>query len=82
MSTATWGKLTSQVTELYERDYNSAWDDLLNDLEIVSFSTVQQYTDELGILVGPTSPLRGLLKTVVEQHVAGDGGRAGGRGAG
>jgi type VI secretion system protein ImpL len=67
MSTATWGKLTSQVTELYERDYNRAWDDLLNDLEIVSFSTVQQYTDELGILVGPTSPLRGLLKTVVDQ---------------
>jgi type VI secretion system protein ImpL len=67
MSTATWGKLTSQVTELYERDYNRAWDDLLNDLEIVSFSTVQQYTEELGILVGPTSPLRGLLKTVVDQ---------------
>jgi type VI secretion system protein ImpL len=67
LSTATWGKLTSQVTELYERDYNRAWDDLLNDLEIVSFSTVQQYTDELGILVGPTSPLRGLLKTVVDQ---------------
>ena len=39
---------------------------LLNDIEIVSFSTVQQYADELGILAGPTSPLRGLLKTVVD----------------
>ena len=67
MSAASWAKLTSQVTELYERDYNKAWDDLLNDLEIVSFSTVSQYADELSILVGPTSPLRGLLKTVVEQ---------------
>ena len=60
-------KLTSQVTELYERDYDKAWDELLNDLEIVQFSTVQQYSDELSILVGPTSPLRGLLKTVVDQ---------------
>ena len=66
MSAASWAKLTSQVTELYERDYDNAWDQLLNDLEIVPFSTVQQYTDELGILVGPTSPLRGLLKTVVD----------------
>jgi type VI secretion system protein ImpL len=67
MSAASWAKLTSQVTELYERDYTRAWDELLNDLEIVSFSTVQQYTDELGILIGPVSPLKGLLKTVVEQ---------------
>ena len=74
-------KLTSQVTDLYERDYNSAWDDLLNDLEIVSFSTVQQYADALGILVGPTSPLRGTPEDRRRQHVAGGGGRAGGRGA-
>jgi hypothetical protein len=26
MSAASWAKLTSQVTELYERDYNRAWD--------------------------------------------------------
>jgi type VI secretion system protein ImpL len=67
MSAASWPKLTSQVTELYERDYNRYWDELLNDLEIVQFSTVQQYSDELTILVGPVSPLRGLLKTVVDQ---------------
>jgi type VI secretion system protein ImpL len=66
LSAASFLKLTSQVTELYERDYDNTWDALLNDLEIVPFSTVQQYTDELGILVGPTSPLRGLLKTVVD----------------
>jgi type VI secretion system protein ImpL len=66
MSAASWAKLTSQVTELYERDYNRAWDELLNDLEIVSFSTVQQYSDELTILVSPVSPLRGLLKTVYD----------------
>ena len=67
VSGASWPKLTAQVTELYERDYTSAWDALLNDLEIVPFSTVQQYADALGILVGPTtSPLRGILKTVVD----------------
>ena len=67
MSAASWAKLTSQVTELYERDYNRAWDELLNDLEIVQFSSVQQYSDELSIMVGPASPLRALLKTVVDQ---------------
>ena len=38
----------------------------MNDLEIVPFATVQQYGDALGILVGPTSPLRGVLKTAVD----------------
>ena len=52
MSAASWAKLTSQVTELYERDYDRAWDELLNDLEIVPFSSVQQYSDELSIWSG------------------------------
>ena len=51
-SVANWPKLTAQVTELYERDYNNAWDALLNDLEIVPFSTVQQYAEALGISSG------------------------------
>ena len=66
LSPASWASLTSQVTQLYERDYNRAWDELLNDLEIVPFSTVQQYRDALSILVGTTSPLRGVLKAVVD----------------
>jgi type VI secretion system protein ImpL len=66
VSAASWLKLTSQVTDLYERDYNNAWDTLLSDLEIVPASTVQQYADALGILAGPTSPLRGVLRIVVE----------------
>jgi type VI secretion system protein ImpL len=67
MSAVSWPKLPSEVTDIYEREYIKFWDDLLNDLEIVPFSTVQQYSDELTILVAPTSPLRGLLKTVQEQ---------------
>jgi len=66
LSIASWPGLASQVTALYERDYKRAWDELLNDLTIVPFSTVQQYRDALGILVGQQSPLRGLLKVVVD----------------
>ena len=39
---------------------------LLNDLEFVSFSTVPQMSEALRILTGPTSPLRGLLRVVVD----------------
>jgi type VI secretion system protein ImpL len=66
LSAASFPKLMEQVTDLYERNYNSAWDAILNDLEIVPFSTVEQYANALSIIVGPTSPLRGTLKTVVD----------------
>jgi type VI secretion system protein ImpL len=66
LSIANIPKLTEQVTDLYERNYISAWETLLNDLEIVPFSTVEQYANALTIIVGPTSPLRGTLKTVVD----------------
>jgi len=66
VSPATWAKLMTQLTEIYEKHYNNAWDALLIDLQVVPFSTVPQYAEALGILVGPASPLRGVLKTVVE----------------
>ena len=65
-SAASWTTLTTQVTEVYERDYNKYWDDLLQDLEVVGFPTTRQYADALTILAGPTSPLKGVLKTVVD----------------
>ena len=65
-SAANWTTLTTQVTEVYERDYNKYWDDLLGDLEVIGFPTTQQYADALGILGGPTSPLKGILRTVVD----------------
>ena len=58
--------LASDVIDLYERDYLAAWDSILDDIELVSFPTVPQTADALGILAGPTSPLRGLLRSVVE----------------
>jgi type VI secretion system protein ImpL len=63
---ASFGRLGSQVSEIYERDYTNAWDAFLNDLEIVPFTSVQQYSDALGILTGPTSPLKGVLKIAAD----------------
>ncbi len=62
VSASNWGRLSAQLTDLYERDYADAWEKLLNDLDIVPFTKVQEYADALGILTAPTSPLRGVLK--------------------
>jgi type VI secretion system protein ImpL len=66
MSAANWSRLTAQLTDIYERDYADAWDALLNDLEIVPFTQVQEYADALGVLTGPTSPLKGVLKVAAD----------------
>ena len=54
------------MTIEYEQDYIRAWDALLDDLQFVSFQTVQQANDALRILTAPTSPLRGLLRVVAD----------------
>jgi type VI secretion system protein ImpL len=66
-----WGKtslslkdsaqITADVTDVYEADYIAAWDALLDDIELASFTDP---ADALATLAGPTSPLRGLLRTV------------------
>jgi type VI secretion system protein ImpL len=61
---ATLPRLSADVTEIYEREYIEAWDSLLRDLTVVPLSTVQQGTEALGIMVAPSSPLRGILKTI------------------
>jgi type VI secretion system protein ImpL len=67
LAVGNWDTLTAQVTDVYERDYNQYWENLLADLEFVRFSNVQQYVDALTILASPTSsPLRGILKTTVD----------------
>ena len=63
------GALTEQVIELYERDYARAWTETLQDLRIRPFASVSEYAEALTLLVGPTSPLRGVLKVVTE-HTA------------
>jgi type VI secretion system protein ImpL len=59
-------KLALAVNDLYEQDYIRAWDAMLNDVEFVSFKTVRQLAEALRILTAPTSPLKGLLRLVVD----------------
>ena len=60
MSSAT---LATDVMEVYEKDYIAEWDAILNDIELVSFPTLDATTDALAKLAGPTSPLRALFVT-------------------
>jgi type VI secretion system protein ImpL len=57
-------RMTSQVMDVYADDYIQAWDRILNDVTVVPLKTLAQTSDVLGILGGPTSPLKGLLATV------------------
>jgi type VI secretion system protein ImpL len=59
-------RLSPEVASVYERDYVDWWTGFLNDLEIVPFNSIQQYADALGIITGPTSPLKGVLKVAAD----------------
>jgi type VI secretion system protein ImpL len=59
--------IASEFTGLYEKDYIAFWDGIVKDIEPVSMATLASTKDALAILSGPTSPLRGLLKTIDEQ---------------
>ncbi len=58
------GRISLEVTTLYEQDYIRAWDELLDDLQFASFPTVQETADALRVLTSATSPLRGLVRVV------------------
>jgi type VI secretion system protein ImpL len=58
-------QVAAQVLQVYEKDYIDVWDAVLADFD-VSFQS-QRAADALAILAAPTSPLRGLLKTVADQ---------------
>ncbi len=59
--------IATEFNDLYEKDYIAFWDGIVKDIEPVSMATLGSTKDALGILAGPTSPLRGLLKTIDEQ---------------
>jgi type VI secretion system protein ImpL len=57
--------MTSQVMDLYADEYIQTWDAIMNDVQVVSFHTLAQAADVLGIMGQPaTSPLKGLLLTL------------------
>ena len=57
-------RMSSQVMDLYADDYIKTWDGILSDVKVVPLNSLAQTADVLGLIGGPTSPLRGLLVTV------------------
>jgi type VI secretion system protein ImpL len=57
-------RMGSQVMDLYADDYIKTWDGILNDVTVVPLKNLAQASEALGLIGGPTSPLRGLLTTV------------------
>ncbi|MGH9350097.1 MAG: type VI secretion system membrane subunit TssM [Vicinamibacterales bacterium] len=58
-------RLASEMIDVYEKDYIAAWDAILEDLDVASFSGART-AEALAILAAPTSPLRGFLKAVAD----------------
>jgi type VI secretion system protein ImpL len=59
-------RLAIEVTGLYERDYIATWEGVVDNLELVPFTSTSQAIESLGILSAPGSPLRGVLSAVVD----------------
>ena len=59
-------KLGGDVVDLYEQDYIKAWDGILTDVQLAPFGSPAETADALGVLSGPTSPLRGFFAVVSE----------------
>jgi type VI secretion system protein ImpL len=57
-------RMASQVMDVYADDYIQTWDGIVSDVQLVPLQNLAQAADVLGILGGPTSPLKGLLITV------------------
>jgi type VI secretion system protein ImpL len=59
-------KLGGDVVDLYEQDYIKTWDGILSDVQLAPFGSPAETADALGVLSGPTSPLRGFFAVVSE----------------
>jgi len=67
MTLARTPKLTSQLLDLYEKDYIAAWDQVVNDLQLPPLNGMEQMKGLLATIASKEgSPLRGLLKTIDE----------------
>jgi type VI secretion system protein ImpL len=60
-------QLRAGVIDLYEKDYISVWDAVLADFGLAPLGDLEKTKTALRVLVGPTSPLRELLK-IVDSH--------------
>jgi type VI secretion system protein ImpL len=59
--------LASKVVGLYVADYAKAWDDLLQDVNVVPLRSLPQAAQDLYILASPQSPMKELLTAVARQ---------------
>jgi type VI secretion system protein ImpL len=58
------GAIIYQVLGVYEADYIRAWDEVVKDVAIKPAADAAQFTDILGIISSPASPLKGFLSAV------------------
>ena len=58
--------LIYDVLGVYEADYIRAWDEILRDVGIKSTGNTQEFTEILGVVSSPTSPLKGFLNAVAD----------------
>ena len=56
--------LQKDLQDLYFADYIRVWKQLLADIGIVRFTSLRHASEVLGMLSGPTSPMRALLQNV------------------
>ena len=61
------GKLRRDVFSLYLDDYTRRWDEMLADIQIKPFHTLQEGLDALSTLSAPSSPLRELMTSIDAQ---------------
>ncbi len=59
--------LANDVVALYEADYAKAWDDLLQDINVVPLRSLPQAAQDLYILASPQSPMKELLTAIARQ---------------
>ena len=59
--------LANDVIALYEADYAKAWDDLLQDINVVPLRSLPQSAQDLYILASPQSPMKALLTAIARQ---------------
>lgn len=59
-------RLKADLTNIYQQDYIATWQAIVADLEVTpgAFGSVEATARSLGVLAGPTSPLRNLLRLV------------------
>jgi type VI secretion system protein ImpL len=58
------GALIYDVLNLYEGDYIRTWDQIVKDVAIKPAADTQEFTQILGIISSPASPLKGFLSAV------------------